>query len=304
VVQSSAEFYRLYGVRIAANTGLPTIVSPLHEAEQRNPELVWARDRAVQQLYRTVATDEAVRIIAEYHVGYIYAGPIERIVYGDGATATFTSLLNAGLLSLAYQNEAVTIYRVEPAAYQQARSGASPAQPAGDAAADTSLRELEAHHAANPSDLGVAWELALRYADAGRYADAARILERHAAERPDDVGLQQLYGDLLSRAGQYDLAEQAFRRAIAVAPTAANYTRLGAEQVVWGRLAAAEETLALARDSDPQLPDPYFYLGQIAEERGERERAIELYRQCLMLAGAGDPIRSNVEEALARLGAE
>src|SRR5262249_26030269 len=53
VLQSDLWFYRSYGVRIAANTGLPNIISPLHASEQHDPAQVDQRDQDLQAIYKT-----------------------------------------------------------------------------------------------------------------------------------------------------------------------------------------------------------------------------------------------------------
>jgi tetratricopeptide (TPR) repeat protein len=302
VIQSSAEFYRLYGVRVAANTGLPTVVSPLHEAEQRTAADVYARDRDVQLFYRTNDPGEALRVIAKYHIGYIYIGPIERLVYGTAGMAKFEELAQPqGPLSLAYQNDGVSIYQVKPVAYTLAEpAGPVSAAPAGE---EASLGALEQQVAAAPEDLGAAWQLAQRYADRGRFDDAARVIEPHAIARPGDAGVQHFYGDLLNLAGRADEAEQAYRRAVNANPSASNYTKLGAALLQWGRLDDAEQALALAIQADPDQPTAYFFLGQAAEERGQRSRAADYFQQFLDRAEPSDPLRSDAEAALQRLTA-
>ncbi len=309
VIQSSAEFYRLYGIRIAANTGLPTVVSPLHEAEQRDPSDVYARDRDVGLFYRTTDQNEALRLIALYHIGYIYIGPIERIVYGEDGIAKFAAMATtAGPLSIVYQNTSVTIYRVEPFAYELARishpaatSGPTPAQ---EPTTSGDLQGLERQVAAAPEDLNLAWQLAQRYSERGRYDDAAQLLGRFAREQPDDVGIQHFYGDMLLLAGRISEAEQAYRRAVTADPSPANYTKLGSALVAWGRLDEAEQVLANALDGDVLVGEPYYYLGQIAEARGQSDRAVQYYRRVLELAAPEDPLYIDAQEALHRMGAE
>jgi tetratricopeptide (TPR) repeat protein len=302
VLQSSAEFYRLYGVRIAANTGLPTVVSPLHEAEQRDPTSVYDRDRDVQRFYRSADPNELLSIVAQYHIGYVYVGAVERLIYGETGAATMAGMArSAGPLTVAYRNPQVTIYKVEPSAYDTVRIAPVSQKPT-NASDDVGLRALEQRAAAEPGNLDLAWQLALRYAERGRFNDAVNAIQPLAEQRPNDVGVQQFYGDLLNRAGQIDAAEAAYRRAVQAEPSAANYTKLGSELVVWGRLDAAEEALAQAISSDPTLADPQFYLGQIAEERGQNERAALYYRRCLELSKPTDLLYMDAAAALRRLG--
>ncbi|GAB4152116.1 MAG: DUF2298 domain-containing protein [Roseiflexaceae bacterium] len=303
VAQSSAEFYRIYGVRIAANTGLPTIVSPLHEAEQRDAKAVFDRDGDVNQLYRSADRSEILSILQRYRVEYLYVGPIERLIYGDSGADTFAILQAEGIFSQAYSNQQVTIYQVDLPAVQRflALNPAGGASDGVNSEADTMLRGLELRYKRDPNNLDAAWALALRYSELGRFEDAVNTLAPAAAARPGDVGLQQLYGDMLSRAGQFEAAEAAYRQAIAVAPTAPNYTRLGAEFLIWGWLDEAEQALNQAVGLDPKLPDPYYYLGQIAEERGNRDVAANFYQSYLDNSTAEAPFRFDAEEGIKRM---
>ncbi|HEU5101708.1 MAG TPA: DUF2298 domain-containing protein, partial [Roseiflexaceae bacterium] len=161
VLQSSLEFYRAYGVRIAANTGLPTVVSPLHASEQHDPQQVAVRDLDVQAIYSTFDQNQALRLLSKYHVGYIYVGPIERAAYGTLGVTKFDQMIGS-YLNLAYQNEAVKIYEVNPSVYSFAPDPATslrPTQPplAPPAPApepqpgQLSLEALERQVAANPT---------------------------------------------------------------------------------------------------------------------------------------------------------
>src|SRR5262249_33395365 len=173
VLQSSLDCYRAYGVRIAANTGLPTIVSPLHASEQHDPERVYERDRDVQLIYSTFDQSQALRLLSKYHVGYVYVGPIERAAYGELGVAKFDQMQGSSL-NLASKNDAVKIYQVNPSVYGFAPETAAATQPAeaplpqpAPAAApkpgQLTTEELERQVAANPTAPGPAFELAQRY---------------------------------------------------------------------------------------------------------------------------------------------
>src|SRR6185295_1314192 len=165
VLQSSQEFYRAYGVRIAANTGLPTVVSPLHASEQHDPDLVAERDRDVQTIYSTLDPTEALQLLSKYHVGYVYIGPIERAAYGKPGTAKFDQLEGA-YLTLLYKNDAVKIYQVNQNVYSLAPEtiiATRPTVPPLAAPAPTpkpdepSFETLERQAAADPTAQGPAF---------------------------------------------------------------------------------------------------------------------------------------------------
>ena len=302
VLQSSMEFYRAYGVRIAANTGLPTVVSPLHESEQRDGALVAARDRDVIDFYRTPSPNEALRILSKYRVGYVYVGQIERAAYGEAGMAKFDQLAG-GYLTPVFSNASVTIYQVDEGVYRTATSttsggevvSISPApldpQPTDplmvDPPGQPSLAELEAQNTAAPSDSGPAFSLGQRYRDMGRYDDAARVLAAAAAANPGDVALHHIWGDTLRDAGRFDDAEFAYTLAAQAQPTAGNYNKLGTELLAMGKLDAAEVALNEALRLDATTAEPYFRLGVLYEQQQQPERALENYTRYLELEPQG-----------------
>ncbi|MBC8162837.1 MAG: tetratricopeptide repeat protein, partial [Roseiflexaceae bacterium] len=304
VLQSSAEFYRAYGVRIAANTGLPTVVSPLHESEQRDGDLVAARDRDVITFYQTANPDEALRILSKYRVGYVYVGQIERAVYGEQGMAKFDQLAGA-YLEPVFSNASATVYQVDQGVYNIVASGEKgevvvidpvpqpaapqPADQAGTAnpPGQPSLAELEAENAAAPSAAGFAFSLGQRYHDLNRPEDAARVLAAAAAANPGDVPLHHLWGDMLRDAGRPEDAEFAYTLAAQAQPTAGNYNKLGTEMLLLNRLDAAEAALNEAQRLDPQLAEPYYRLGQLYERLQQSERARENYDRYLELEPNG-----------------
>jgi YYY domain-containing protein len=336
VLQSSLEFYRAYGVRIAANTGLPTIVSPLHESEQRDGGVVGERDRDVITIYRTTDPQEALRLLAKYRVAYLVVGPIEQIAYGPAGIAKFEMLVGS-YLDPVYRNEQVTIYRTlptlnaiaplprvnaaAPATAPRAPIGAEPGAvdaiplpdvapaPAPDApapdtppTADASLAEVERIVAADPSAAGPAFELAQRYRALGREADAAAVLEPAARANPGDIGLNHLWGDILLDLGRYDEATYAFAQAVAAEPSAGNYNKLAQGYEAGGKLPEAEAAYRQAIAADADAPDPYYHLAALYEKLGRSGDATAQYRRYLEIAPPDGQFRAAATEALARLG--
>ncbi len=110
VLQSDLWFYRPYGVRIAANTGLPTVVSPLHASEQHDPRQVAERDQDVMTIYRTVDANQALQLLSKYRVGYVYVGQIERAAYGEPGVAKFEQMVGS-YLNPVYDSDGVKIYQ-------------------------------------------------------------------------------------------------------------------------------------------------------------------------------------------------
>ncbi|WP_097654433.1 DUF2298 domain-containing protein [Candidatus Chloroploca asiatica] len=293
VVQSNLSFYRGYGIRIAANTGLPTVVSALHVNEQRDPQVAARRDADVERFYKSPDVEEALRFLARYNVDYVYVGGVEHAIYSAEGLSKFKQM--AGIyLDPVFATSAVQIYAVRgvPSSYArpEAAVGSSgstnrPGMPIAAPAAD--LAELEAAHRANPTDGPIAFGLAERYRNLGRLDEAARILEAPALANPDDIGVLHLWGDILADAGRYREAEEAYLRAARRQPTSGNWNKLGAALLSWGEFDKAEIALSQAVAANPNEPEPYFRLGQLFREIGDRDRARAMLETYLQLAPDG-----------------
>jgi uncharacterized membrane protein len=129
VVEATGGVYEWYG-RVAIYTGLPDVVQPGHEGEQRyggqQPfgDQIAPRVRDVEQFWSTSDPGEAVSFLTRYHVGYIYLGKVERECYakqGDAcvpmtgaAIDKFHQLENGGRIHAVYSNADVVIFQVTP----------------------------------------------------------------------------------------------------------------------------------------------------------------------------------------------
>jgi Flp pilus assembly protein TadD len=305
VVQSDLWFYRAYGIRIAANTGLPTVISALHENEQRDPSLTGVRDADLASFYTSPNIDAALRFLAKYQVNYIYVGGVEHAFYPPEGLAKFTAM-EGSYLSRVYDAQQVQIYQVRgvPQGYAIPQPVSLPADtahpdlPPGSVTAD--LQALEQAVANNPADGPSAFGLADRYRGMGRLTDAVRVLAPAARANPGDIGLHHLLGDILSDAGRYDEAEQAYMDAAKADPSAGNWNKLGAALLSWGKLDKAEIALDQALAADVSLPDPHYNLGQLFAQRHDRERAMTELQEYLRLAPNG-PWAANASKLLADL---
>ena len=323
VLQSDLWFYRTYGVRVAANTGLPTVVSPLHASEQHDPAEVSARDADVQEIYYTPDEGRALRLLSKYHVAYVYVGQIERAAYASAGLAKFDQMLGS-YLSMAYENPTVKIYQVNDSVYtlttaseltpppavpqlepqqpnQPDQPAPQPSEPAPQPVGKPSLEELEQQSAADPTAAGPAFELAQRYRELQRLDDALRVLKLAATAHPADIALNQLLGDSLRDAGLFDEAVAAYRAAIAADPSAGNYNKLGIEQLKANRTADAILTLNEAVAADANAAEPHFHLGEAYEMQGDNAKALEEYRAYLAIATQNDPYYPQATAAVARL---
>jgi uncharacterized membrane protein len=116
VLEATGGDYSLGG-RVAARTGLPTVVGWInHEWQERGALApVAARVKDVDTLYTTNDDALARRLIARYGVRYIYIGGFERERYGPNAGETLARIARP-----VYQNPGVAIYAIEPAARETA----------------------------------------------------------------------------------------------------------------------------------------------------------------------------------------
>jgi uncharacterized membrane protein len=95
---------------VATMTGLPTVVGwAPHQENYRPDEWVGYRENATDVVYReTYRWSDAASVLRRHDVAYIYVGPVENDTYGS-ILRDFEG--NPGL-SVAFENERVTVYRV------------------------------------------------------------------------------------------------------------------------------------------------------------------------------------------------
>jgi uncharacterized membrane protein len=113
ILEGFGGLYR-WGSRVSVYTGLPTVLGwDWHQTQQRAGygELIDQRREDVElMLGGEVPFEEIQLLLDRYHVKYIYVGALEHVYYSDEALQKFEDALAAGQLSIAYQNETVTIY--------------------------------------------------------------------------------------------------------------------------------------------------------------------------------------------------
>ncbi len=136
MLEATGNPYQWYS-RVAIYTGLPTVVGwAAEESQQRYPEEVYARQPYVTAVY--TADDPAVveTVVQQFHVSYIYVGQLECLTYALndpnagmiplqsnvakcaaahdilGPLEVFPQMVKTGQLTVAYQNNLVTIYKV------------------------------------------------------------------------------------------------------------------------------------------------------------------------------------------------
>ena len=100
----------VYEGRVSALTGLPTVLGWAgHQMQWRgNYDEPTRREQDLELLFTTADHDVAHSLLAQYKVRYVFIGAVELNRYTAGV-AKF-----AALLPIAYQNDGVIIYQVEP----------------------------------------------------------------------------------------------------------------------------------------------------------------------------------------------
>ena len=110
------EAYRSIASRVAMYTGLPTIIGwDWHQTQQRAAlpdNMVRRRMNDVANLYNTTDALEALEILRDYDVAYLYVGTQETLYYQPHGLQKFVSMAAQGQLRQVFRNEDVTIYEV------------------------------------------------------------------------------------------------------------------------------------------------------------------------------------------------
>ena len=106
-----------WGSRISAYTGLPTVIGwEWHETLRKcglNPcPTVQKRVRAVNEIYSTTDSSKAMELLERYRVTYVYVGKLEELYYPEEGLKKLDHMANRKALSVAYRNDAVTLYKV------------------------------------------------------------------------------------------------------------------------------------------------------------------------------------------------
>ena len=113
ILEANTPLYR-WGSRVSIYTGLPTVIGwDWHQKQQRSVlpgTLIDQRLSDVRTIYNTPDPNQAMQLLHQYHVSYIYVGTLERIYYDPAGLAKFA--LSSADWSLVYENAQVQIYQV------------------------------------------------------------------------------------------------------------------------------------------------------------------------------------------------
>jgi tetratricopeptide (TPR) repeat protein len=152
-------------------------------------------------------------------------------------------------------------------------------------------------------------EIAMMRHEFRQVAESAHDLTKLA---PSDAGNWGNLGDALMELGEYERAEQAYKRMLAARPSLESYNRAAYYSFVTGDPANAIALMKLAIEAGSKVPesvawcqselgDMYFKTGKIAEARAAYEAAIQLFPS-LHRAHAGlgrlDAIDGNIAAAI------
>jgi len=111
LAEAKIGYYREGGMRVAAYTGLPSILGGLHQNEQRYGSQISRRDFVGNEFWTTPDPARTLELIDELNISYIYIGQIERAVYGNNIGDKFEQLHNQGSLELVFENDQTKIYK-------------------------------------------------------------------------------------------------------------------------------------------------------------------------------------------------
>ena len=113
VLEGVTPIYR-WGGRVSIYSGLPTVVGwQWHQEQQRwgYRDEVGRRAADVHRMYNTADASEALSLMRQYGVEYVYVGELEHLYYQKEGLAKFVDGLG-GELDQVYANEHVKIYHV------------------------------------------------------------------------------------------------------------------------------------------------------------------------------------------------
>ena len=117
-----------------------------------------------------------------------------------------------------------------------------------------------------------------------RYGDATLLFSRYLDDKPENPWGYYMLGLSAWKAGGLDSAEGAFRKALELDPmhrkSVHNLSRVLLDD---GRPAEAEELLRTLLESDSTVGETWRLIGRACQEQGDLVRAIDAYRQALIL---------------------
>jgi YYY domain-containing protein len=111
IAEAKIGYYREGGMRVAAYTGLPSILGGLHQNEQRYASQIGSRDLVVNEFWYTPDPNRALQLMDQLGITYLYIGQIERAVYGVEVEDKFRQLVEQGKLEIVFENDLTRVYK-------------------------------------------------------------------------------------------------------------------------------------------------------------------------------------------------
>jgi len=112
IAEARLDYYREGGTRVASFTGLPTFMGLHQMGEQRYGWQTGPRQQLALEFWKTPDVGRTLEIIRQVDIHYIYVGQLERQQYAPRVLDKFERMVQQGYLTVVFQNEGVTIYRV------------------------------------------------------------------------------------------------------------------------------------------------------------------------------------------------
>jgi YYY domain-containing protein len=114
IAEASTPLYR-WGSRVSIYTGLPAVIGwDWHQKQQRSilpGQVIDQRIQDTNAIFTSTDQQQLKHLLDEYHVQYIYVGPLERMYYAGDGINKFDQ--PNPLWKLVYENEQVKIFQVQ-----------------------------------------------------------------------------------------------------------------------------------------------------------------------------------------------
>ena len=144
---------------------------------------------------------------------------------------------------------------------------------------------------------------ASRLAQAGRFADAARLYHEFLERNPDHAEALHFLGVCLVRGGQPDKGMPLIERSVGLAPRNSLYRQnFGLMLAEAGKLSAAEAQFGQILQSEKDNATAHNYLGMVRQRLGRMDEAIASYEDALRLRPADAAAANNLGYCLLERG--
>ena len=314
-----AEYYRAYGMRAAANTGLSMVVGGLHQDEQRSgsyARLVGDRRGDMETFFTTPDVQVALTILSKYDIDYIYLGQLEQARAGATGMPKFAQLAGPGveilrevfrtqqpanvpgtiiyevvrrpdrevstLVGAPVENSGIPGISITPLPTPTATPVPTPPTD------DPELQQLINLVAQDPFNRDNRFKLVDWYRTHNFPLDAARELQVLVDQDPQNIALRHMLGDAYQQGGQPELALKAWEDARDVDPNnPAGHNKVGIAYLERKRYDDAVREFQATVDREPRFVEAYYHMGEAYQLLGERDKALAAYQSVIDKAPPG-----------------